>query len=150
MNSIDYKKILVAVDGSEEAEWALKKAIYLAKLSDATLVLAHIVDTRNFPTIEAYDMTLRDSSDAFANELLEKYKAEAVASGIANVQTEVSYGSPKVQIPKDVAKKHSIDLIVCGATGLNAVERFLIGSVSEGIVRNSSCDVIIVRTNTDK
>lgn len=52
MNSIDYKNILVAVDGSEEAEWALKKAIYLAKLSDATLVLTHIVDTRNFPTVE--------------------------------------------------------------------------------------------------
>lgn len=41
MNSIDYKNILVAVDGSEEAEWALKKAIYLAKLSDATLVRSH-------------------------------------------------------------------------------------------------------------
>ncbi|WP_285765659.1 universal stress protein [Peribacillus sp. SI8-4] len=150
MNSIDYKNILVAVDGSEEAEWALKKAIYLAKLSDATLVLAHIVDTRNFPTIEAYDMTLRERSDAFANELLEKYKMEAVASGIVHVQTEIAYGSPKVQIPKDLAKKHSIDLIVCGATGLNAVERFLIGSVSEGIVRQASCDVIVVRTNTDK
>ena len=43
----------------------------------------------------------------------------------------VDYGSPKVQIPKDIAKKHEIDLIMCGATGLNAVERFLIGSVSE-------------------
>lgn len=147
MGTIDYKNILVAVDGSEEAEWALKKAIYLAKLSDATLVLAHIVDTRNFPTIEAYDMNIRDRSETFANDLLEKYKTEAIASGITNVITEVEYGSPKVKIPRDIAKKHTIDLIVCGATGLNAVERFLIGSVSEGIVRHSSCDVIIVRTD---
>lgn len=147
MNSIDYKNILVAVDGSEEAEWALKKAIYLAKLSDATLVLTHIVDTRNFPTVEAYDMTIRDHSETFANELLDKYKTEAIASGITKVQTEVAYGSPKVQIPRDLAKKHLIDLIVCGATGLNAVERFLIGSVSEGIVRHSNCDVMVVRTN---
>ncbi|MFJ7637555.1 universal stress protein [Peribacillus sp. NPDC097264] len=147
MGTIDYKNILVAVDGSEEAEWALKKAIYLAKLSNATLVLAHIVDTRNFPTIEAYDMTIRDRSETFANDLLEKYKTEAVASGITNVITEVEYGSPKVKIPRDLAKKHTIDLIVCGATGLNAVERFLIGSVSEGIVRHSNCDVIIVRTD---
>lgn len=147
MGTIDYKNILVAVDGSEEAEWALKKAIYLAKISNATLVLAHIVDTRNFPTIESYDMTIRDRSETFANDLLEKYKIEAVASGITNVITEVGYGSPKIQIPRDLAKKHTIDLIVCGATGLNAVERFLIGSVSEGIVRHSSCDVIIVRTD---
>lgn len=149
MGTIDYKNILVAVDGSEEAEWALKKAIYLAKISNATLVLAHIVDTRNFPTIESYDMTIRDRSETFANDLLEKYKIEAVASGITNVITEVGYGSPKIQIPRDLAKKHTIDLIVCGATGLNAVERFLIGSVSEGIVRHSSCDVIIVRTDKD-
>lgn len=147
MGTIDYKNILVAVDGSEESEWALKKAIYLAKISNATLVLAHIVDTRNFPTIESYDMTIRDRSETFANDLLEKYKIEAVASGITNVITEVGYGSPKIQIPRDLAKKHTIDLIVCGATGLNAVERFLIGSVSEGIVRHSSCDVIIVRTD---
>lgn len=147
MGTIDYKNILVAVDGSEEAEWALKKAIYLAKISNATLVLAHIVDTRNFPTIESYDMTIRDRSETFANDLLEKYKVEAIASGITNVITEVGYGSPKIQIPRDLAKKHTIDLIVCGATGLNAVERFLIGSVSEGIVRHSSCDVIIVRTD---
>lgn len=149
MGTIDYKNILVAVDGSEEAEWALKKAIYLAKISNATLVLAHIVDTRNFPTIESYDMTIRDRSETFANDLLEKYKIEAIASGITNVITEVGYGSPKIQIPRDLAKKHTIDLIVCGATGLNAVERFLIGSVSEGIVRHSSCDVIIVRTDKD-
>ncbi|MGE7600888.1 universal stress protein [Peribacillus sp. NPDC097675] len=147
MGTLDYKNILVAVDGSEEAEWALKKAIYLAKLSDATLVLAHIVDTRNFPTIEAYDMNIRDRSETFANDLLEKYKTEAIASGITSVITEVEYGSPKVKIPRDLAKKYTIDLIVCGATGLNAVERFLIGSVSEGIVRHSSCDVIIVRND---
>ncbi len=135
------------MDGLGRTEWALKKAIYLAKLSDATLVLTHIVDTRNFPTVEAYDMTIRDHSETFANELLDRYKTEAIASGITKVQTEVAYGSPKVQIPRDLAKKHSIDLIVCGATGLNAVERFLIGSVSEGIVRHSNCDVMVVRTN---
>ncbi|HHQ0107144.1 TPA: universal stress protein, partial [Listeria monocytogenes] len=37
------------------------------------------------------------------------------------------------------------DLIMCGATGLNAVERLLIGSVSEYIIRHSPCDVLVVR-----
>ena len=35
---------------------------------------------------------------------------------------------------------------MCGASGLNAVERFMIGSVSEAIVRHASCDVLVVRT----
>jgi len=50
-----------------------------------------------------------------------------------------------MKIAKDVANKFEADLIICGATGLNAVERFLIGSVSENIVRQSSCDVLVVR-----
>ena len=83
----------------------LKKSDILAKLSNATLVLAHIVDTRNFPTIEAYDMTIRDRSETFANDLLEKYKTEAVASGITNVITEMAYGSPKVTNSKRFSEK---------------------------------------------
>ncbi|MFL6558690.1 MAG: universal stress protein, partial [Bacillus sp. (in: firmicutes)] len=46
-------------------------------------------------------------------------------------------------------KKHNVDLILCGATGLNVVERFFIGSVSEHITRYASCDVLIVRTEKD-
>ena len=58
----------------------------------------------------------------------------------------VEFGSPKVKIAKDVAPKYKADLIVCGATGLNAVERLLIGSVSENIVRHAKCDVLVVGT----
>ena len=54
--------------------------------------------------------------------------------------------SLSTKIPKDIAKKYEIDLIMCGATGLNAVERFLIGSVSEHITRHARCDVLVVRS----
>ena len=48
--------------------------------------------------------------------------------------------------PKDLAKKFEADLIICGATGMNAVERFLIGSVSESITRYAKCDVLVIRS----
>lgn len=148
--SINYKTVLVAVDGSKESEWALKRAYTLAKNNDATLVLAHVIDTRNYPTVEAYDTTIRDRSETFADDLLSKYKAESEAAGVKNVITEVVFGSPKAQLSKELPKKHNVDLIVCGATGLNVVERFLIGSVSEAIVRHARCDVVIVRTDDIK
>ena len=141
-----YKNILVAVDGSQEAEWALQKAFTVAKNNNATLVLAHVIDTRNYPTVEAYDTTIRDRSETFANDLIKKYKEQAEAAGVTNVVSDIVFGSPKGQISKDLPKKHNIDLIVCGATGLNVVERFLIGSVSESVVRHARCDVMIVRT----
>lgn len=147
--SLSYNNILVAVDGSKEAEWAFKKSIQVAKRNDANLFVTHIIDTRNFATIEAYDRTMAERSESYAQELLEDYRKLAVEAGINKVTIEVDYGSPKVKIPKDLAKKHNIDLIICGATGLNAVERFLIGSVSEHITRYAPCDVLVVRTETE-
>lgn len=147
--SLSYNNILVAVDGSKEAEWAFKKSIQVAKRNDANLFVTHIIDTRNFATIEAYDRTMAERSESYAQELLEDYKKLAVEAGVNKVTIEVDYGSPKVKIPKDLAKKHNIDLIICGATGLNAVERFLIGSVSEHITRYAPCDVLVVRTETE-
>lgn len=147
--SLSYTNILVAVDGSREAEWSFKKAIEISKRNDANLFIAHIIDTRNFATIEAYDRTMAERSESYAKELLEEYKDVAEKAGVNKVHIEVDYGSPKVKIPKDLAKKHNIDLIVCGATGLNAVERFLIGSVSEHITRYASCDVLVVRTEKE-
>jgi nucleotide-binding universal stress UspA family protein len=144
-----YKNILVAVDGSKEAAWAFKKAIEIAKRNDAKLVMTHIIDLRTFATVEAYDRTISERANQFATELMESYKQQAMGAGITNVSYEIDYGSPKVKIAKDVAKKYNADLIICGATGMNAMERFFIGSVSEHITRYASCDVLVVRTDQD-
>ena len=83
---------------------------------------------------------------SFSEELLEGYKKQAEEAGVKNVNVIIEYGSPKAIITKELSKVVDADLIVCGATGLNAVERFLIGSVSEAIVRSAKCDVLVVRT----
>ncbi|WP_108671281.1 universal stress protein [Peribacillus acanthi] len=143
---LNYQNILVAVDGSQEAEWAFKKAVQISKRNHASIVIAHVIDTRNFVTFESYDQEVALRSEVYAKELLEKYETEAKAEGISHVTLAIDYGSPKIKIPKDLSKKYEIDLIICGATGLNAVERFFIGSVSEHITRYASCDTLIVRT----
>ncbi|NYF25071.1 universal stress protein [Sporosarcina sp. JAI121] len=140
-----YKQIIVAVDGSKESEWAFKKAVAIAERNDATLNLINIIDTRSSTSVEAFDRSIAERSHKFVEELLNDYKAEAVQAGVENVNVIVEYGSPKTMISKDFPKKMSADLIICGATGLNAVERFLIGSVSENIVRSAECDVLVIR-----
>lgn len=141
-----YNNILVAVDGSAEAEFAFNKAVEIAQRNDATLHLVNIIDTRSFAAIEAYDRSIAERAQGFAEEKLGEYKEIASKAGVKAINTLIEYGSPKTMITKDVATKTVADLIVCGATGLNAVERFLIGSVSESIVRSSKCDVLVVRT----
>ncbi len=144
--TLQYKQILVAVDGSKESEWAFKKAVGIAERNNAVLNLVNIIDTRSYAAVEAYDRSIAERAQSFAVDLLEEYKAKALASGIENVNVIVEYGSPKTMISRDLSKKIQADLIICGATGLNAVERFLIGSVSENIVRSAKCDVLVIRT----
>jgi nucleotide-binding universal stress UspA family protein len=143
---VQYEHILVAIDGSKESEWALEKSIEIAKRNNAKLLLAHVIDTRSFLLIDSYDPDIADRANKLAIDMLERYQNQALDAGVKQVLYEIEYGSPKVKIPKEMAKKHHIDLIVCGATGMNAVERFLIGSVSEHITRYAPCDVLIVRT----
>jgi len=147
---LTYKNVLVAVDGSKEAAWAFKKAVEVAKRNDAKLIMTHVIDLRTFATVEAYDRTISERAKEFAKELLENYKLQAIESGVREVTYEIEYGSPKVKIAKEIAKKFNVDLIICGATGMNAVERFFIGSVSEHIVRYAPCDVMIIRTEKEE
>lgn len=144
--ALKYNQIIVAVDGSKESEWAFKKAVAITDRNNATLHLVNIIDTRSYAAVEAYDRSIAERAQKFAEELLGEYKAEAEKAGIQNVNIHVEYGSPKTLISRDLSKKLNADLIICGATGLNKVERFLIGSVSENIVRSSSVDVLVVRT----
>lgn len=144
--SLQYEQIIIAVDGSKESEWAFKKACAVAKRNNATLNLVNIIDTRSYAAVEAYDRSIAERAQNFATELLEEYQQKAYDQGLTNVNILVEYGSPKTMISRDLAPKIEADLIICGATGLNAVERFLIGSVSENIVRSAKCDVLVVRT----
>lgn len=144
--TLQYNEILVAVDGSKESEWAFKKAVGIAGRNNAHLNLVNIIDTRSYAAVEAYDRSIAERAQSFAIDLLEEYKRKAIASGLQHVDIIVEYGSPKTMIARDISKKLNADLIICGATGLNAVERFLIGSVSENIVRSAKCDVLVIRT----
>lgn len=146
---LEYKKILVAVDGSKDAEWAFKKAVNIAKYNNAKLLLAHVIDTRVYAIGDTYDPKIDERIELFAFELLEYYKSNAVNAGVSDVEYIVEYGSPKEIIPKDIVKQSNCDLIVCGSSGLNAIERFFLGSVSENIARHATCDVLIVRPENE-
>lgn len=140
-----YKNILIAVDGSKASEKAFNKSVDIAKRNGARLVLAHVIDSRTFATAEAYDKSLSERAEKYAENLMNEYVANAKDAGLEEVELVIKYGSPKVAIAKEIAPEYDADLIVVGATGLNAVERFLIGSVSESVARYSKCDVLIIR-----
>jgi nucleotide-binding universal stress UspA family protein len=146
--TVRYNTILAAVDGSDVSKRAFRKAVLLAKDHNARLLLVHIIETRTTVTMGHFNQTILQDNEKSAIAMLHEYKELAKKEGVKDVKEILDHGSPKVKIAKDVAKQHNVDLIVAGATGLNAVEHFLIGSVSEQITRHAACDVLIVRTET--
>lgn len=141
-----YQKILVPVDGSKEAEAALKRAIALAKEDgNVELVIANVIDTRAIQNITSFDNTMIDTITEDARQSLETYKKEATDAGLSNVSYRIDYGSPKTMIATDIPKEIKADLIVIGATGLNTVERLVVGSVTAFVTRMATIDVLVVR-----
>ncbi|WP_409274738.1 universal stress protein [Neobacillus sp. SCS-31] len=139
-----YESILVAVDGSKEAEYAFRKSIDVARRNeDSLLTIVNVIDTRSFGP---YERSAIERAQSVSEELLEEYRKQARAEGIDKVRVVIKYGSPRTVITDEVATLVDADIIICGATGLTTVQRFLIGSVSESIVRSAKCDVLVIRT----
>ena len=78
---------------------------------------------------------------------VDKYRRKAQEAGVKEVVTSVFYGHAKVDLAKTLPKEYQADLIMLGATGVNVVERMLMGSTASYVVANAVCDVLIVRTD---
>lgn len=140
-----YSNIVVAIDGSESAEKAFRKAVEIAKEDKARLILAHVIDNRMVGRVEIYSPFFFEQLEEKMGNILNKHKEEAEKEGVSSVDISIEFGSPKAQITKKIAHDYKADLIVCGSTGMNALERWTLGSVSEGIARHASCDVLIMK-----
>ncbi|MDR0299018.1 MAG: universal stress protein [Streptococcaceae bacterium] len=140
-----YNKILVGLDGSAESLKAFDRAITVAKLNNAELILVNVIELRSFQAINIYDSVSEKNHEDGAKILLEQFADEAKQAGVKQVTTLLEYGSPRVMMATKIPKKLGIDLIIVGATGMSYLERIVIGSTTSYIIAHSSCDTLIVR-----
>ncbi len=162
-----YKKILIATDGSEYVKKAVTHAIELAKLSDAELHAVYVMDIKasrgpkpypytdisaggmkrilrkeglstNLST-EGQKMILRREGDVAIRCIEDLAKKEGL-----DVVKWIMQGHPAEQILK-LAEEQSVDLIVMGTLGRSGIEKFLLGSVADKVIRNSRIPVLTVR-----
>ncbi|SDM54160.1 Nucleotide-binding universal stress protein, UspA family [Fictibacillus solisalsi] len=142
-----YKHILVGLDGSKASEKAFKHAVEVTlEHKGAELILAHVVDTRNFSANDWY-VSMAEQAQEHGEEMLSVFEKQAKELGVSYVKKVLQLGSPKVTLAKSIAPEVHADLIVCGATGMNVIDRAFIGSVSEHTTRYAKCDVHIVRND---
>jgi len=145
MKSEFYRNIVIATDGSENSKKAISYGIGIAKLSGATVHTLYVVDTSSFSSIpmdggweEMYEILRKEGEKAVS-----EVKELGEASGV-NVRNVILEGHPSSEITT-FAENNDADIIVVGTLGKTGLDRFLMGSVAEKVMRSSKIPVLIVR-----
>jgi nucleotide-binding universal stress UspA family protein len=141
-----FRTVVVATDLSPTSEAATTAALDLASNLGARLLAVSVVDPgalrlpggRYLARVDQ----VRAERERFAQELVARGRSMGVA-----VDFLVWEGDPGEAII-DAAQAEHADMIVVGSHGRGTVGRFLIGSVSDHVVRNASCPVLVVRSST--
>jgi nucleotide-binding universal stress UspA family protein len=143
--SIFPTRILVATDGSREAQLALTTAADLANSTHSELHVVHVgeVPLAYHPERHAY-RTLYEEHEKEAQQLLEAQVERIDGSSATEAQAHLRMGRADEEIV-ELAQSIDAGLIVIGSRGQGRLRRALVGSVSESVVRHAHCPVTIVR-----
>ena len=136
------KNILVPVDGSEGADRAIEKAVMLAKLCNAKVTFLYVANINQLAINAVLSDAILDSVTKAGNVILER-AMEMVPEGVEK-ESFSDTGSPAVVV-LDFAESNNIDLIVMGSRGLGVVKGVLLGSVSQYVVEQAKCPVLVVK-----
>ena len=146
-DAVMYDRILAPTDGSVEGERALEYAFELATLHGASVRSVYVVNAASYGGLPM-ETAWEGISDALYDEgrtALER--VEALAPDDVTIETAVREGSPSRVIVEEAAD--DCDLVVMGTHGRGGIDRLLLGSVTERVVRRSPVPVLTVRVGED-
>lgn len=151
-----YKKILLPTDGSENSKRANEHAMWIADINGAEIIVLYVTEPY-YPRMEVLPIsTLPNPDDVLYEEVreegkmvvqdfkeeFEKIQCKGVCKNV-NLTTLMREGKPYLEILKTIDEE-DIDLVVMGASGRHGLERFVLGSVTERVVREAKKPVMVV------
>jgi nucleotide-binding universal stress UspA family protein len=154
MESEIFKKIAIATDGSENANKAASSAIEIARLTGAKLYAINVMP--NVPHVTYFGVPIEPPKkfsidekefyqhiEADGKRSLDTVEAMGEKAGV-KVETVLAQGHPGSEIIA-FAENNNIDLIVMGTLGRGGIDRILMGSVAEDVVRHAKTRVMVVK-----
>ena len=140
-----YRRVMLPLDGSPQAEEVLPHALTLAKLRGAEVVLVRVL--RPFPagfgasegTMRQAMERTREMASRYLGEVADRFAEEGIAA-----ESVVLEGEPHSEILR-FAEAKCIDMIMISARGRSGWSRWLMGSVADRVVRGASVSVLLVR-----
>lgn len=138
-----YETILHATDGSPFSSAAAEAAVDLAAQYDATLHVVSVVEL-DVAFSEAISEQMLKDLEKRGRQAVGEVAEQAGARGVSDVHTAVVRGAPHRAI-LDYADEHGADLVVVGTHGRKGLDRLLLGSVAERVLRTATVPVMVVR-----
>jgi nucleotide-binding universal stress UspA family protein len=138
-----YTHVLCPVDLSKPAREAMNLAAELVKPGSTDITLLHVLE---LPVSYSGDLLIPDfhrDLDARSAELLDRWTAELKTKVSAPVMQMTRIGRPGAQILAHLEQDRTFDLVVMGSHGHTGIERMLLGSVAEKVVRHARCPVLV-------
>jgi nucleotide-binding universal stress UspA family protein len=135
------RNILLATDGSQYSEGAVREAIRLAKQCSATLYAISVIEV-----VTDYEglsiQRFEEMQEAEVGKLLGAVKDAASKEGVI-CETVIAHGDPHSSIVEEAEKKRA-DLIVIGRRGLKGIAKALMGAVAARVIGAAQCNVLVV------
>ena len=147
-----FERILIATDGSKHSERAAETGIEMARLYGSTVTALYVVDIgKEYAPLGDLISKVADSLIAGIKSNLQNQGEDATRkvaemaekAGIA-AKRKITEGYPAEDIIR-IAKEGDMNLIVMGGIGATGLDRFLLGSVADKVVRTSKVPVLVVR-----
>jgi nucleotide-binding universal stress UspA family protein len=153
--SIFPTKVVLAIDGSEEASRAAEAAVELCEKTGSELHVVHVGEDFYLTAVTDLDMVAQTwvaqeyaeseaNFEQIAREVLDAEVEKVEAAGGTVAQAHFRVGRADAEIV-DLAEEIKAGLVVLGSRGLGGVKRALMGSVSYSVVRHAHCPVLVVR-----
>lgn len=147
-----YNKILLPTDGSKNSERAIKHALAIAKTEQSEIIILNVVDSVHLTGLPEEDLITKTEM------ILEEESAKILENIKNTIETspELEYDESIKITPKTisegnaadiilkVSENEDVDLIVIASSGKHMLDRFLLGSVTEKVVRHSKIPVMVI------
>lgn len=145
MTNKQFKRLLIATDGSKNSQNAVNSGIEIAKMNNAEVYAVYVIPPVSAPAAERGKGWAENIKQDLTEDGKEATKhVEKVGNNSeVDVESILLEGDPGEEIIS-FAEKNDIDLIVMGSLGKSGIEKFLLGSVTEKVVRNSKKQVLVV------
>ena len=148
--SIFPTRILLATDGSEEAELATLRALDIAERTDSELHMVHVGVVPRFlesyPGTLGYERRLYKQIEEESWQRLRELSWRVKVAGGTVAGSHLRMGAMNLEIVA-LAKELGVGLIVMGCRGHRGIRRVIEGSISDRVIRHAPCPVLVVRSH---